>query len=308
MATVAPDTTPARSRASIDALLRRVELRVGRRLDGVRQGERRGRRPGPGGDVSLTRQYEPGDDVRWIDWPLTARTGEAMVRVPELEPVLTAWALVDRSASMRFGSAVTTKGDLALEALAGLGTILRRRGDRLGVAASATGGLDLMRPPVGDRRGLSASLEAVARMPGGEREGRTDLAAAVAAVGKVARHRGAVFVISDFPHSDALENALGTLARRQEVFAVEVRDPRERELPDLGVVRLRDMETGGTRLVDTADPRFRARMAAVAAEREAATRSMLRRVRAFHAVVDTDGDWVLSLARALMPVRGRRVS
>lgn len=308
MATTAPQIAPARGRASTDALLRRVELRVGRRLDGVLQGERRGRRPGPGGDVSLTRHYEPGDDVRWIDWPLTARTGEAMVRVPELEPVLTAWALVDRSASMRFGSTTTTKGDLALEALTGVGTVLRRRGDRLGVAGSVTGGLDVMRPPVGDRRGLSASMDAVARLDEDAREGRTDLAAAVAAMGKVARHRGAVFVISDFPHSDALENALGTLARRQEVFAIEVRDPRERELPDLGVVRLRDMETGGTRLVDTADPRFRRRMADVAAQREAATRSMLRRVRAFHAVVDTDGDWVLSLARALAPRRARRVS
>lgn len=297
--------TPIRTRGSTDALLRRVELRIGRRLDGVLQGERRGRRPGAGGETSLTRFYEPGDDVRWIDWPLTARLGEAMVRVPELEPVLTAWALVDRSPSMDFGSTVCTKGELALEALAGVGTILRRRGDRMGIAASVSGELDLLRPPVGDRRGLTASLAAVSDLPRSAANGRTDLAGAVTAMGKVARHRGAVFVISDFPASDALENALGTLARRQAVIALEIRDPRERELPDLGVVRLRDMETGGTRLVDTADPRFRKRMAEVAAEREAATRGMLRRVRAVHAVLDTDGDWVLALARSVSLARGR---
>lgn len=299
---------PARGRGAADALLRRVELRISRRLDGVLQGERRGRRPGPGGETSLTRHYEPGDDVRWIDWPLTARTGEAMVRVPELEPVLTAWALVDRSPSMQFGSAVMTKADLALEALAGIGTVLRRRGDRLGIAASVTGGLDLMRPPVGDRRGLSASLAAASALQPPETPGRTDLAAAVAAMGKVARHRGAVFVISDFPASDALENALGTLGRRHQVFAVEVGDPRERELPDLGVVRLRDMETGGTRLIDTADPRFRDRLRDVAAQRDQATAAMLRRARAERIVLDTGGDWVLAMARSLSVRRARRAA
>ena len=98
---------------SSEGLLRRVELRVGRRLDGILQGERRGRRPGPGAEPALTRAYEPGDDVRWVDWPLSARLGEPMVRVPEIEPVLTAWALVDCSPSMAFGSTVQRKLDLA---------------------------------------------------------------------------------------------------------------------------------------------------------------------------------------------------
>ena len=136
---------------SPDALLRRVEVRVGRRLDGLLQGERQGRRPGPGGESSLTRAYEPGDDVRWIDWPLTARSPEAMVRVPELEPVLTAWALVDLSPSMVFGTHGGTKVGQAREVLAALGAVLRRRGDRLGIAATTSGGLDLLRPPRGDR-------------------------------------------------------------------------------------------------------------------------------------------------------------
>lgn len=303
--TTAVPTAPA-SPAPSEALLRRVELRIGRRLDGVLQGERRGRRPGPGGEPTVTRPYAPGDDVRWIDWPLTARAGEPMVRVPELEPVLTAWALVDRSASMEFGSVVRTKAALASEALAGLGVVLRRRGDRLGIVATTTGGLDLVRPPVGDRRGLVAALAAVESVRPGEEPGRTDLPRAVTTVGRLARHRGAVVVISDFPVSDALESALGVLSRRHEIIALEVRDPRERELPPLGAVRLRDMETGATRLVDTADPRFRERMRAAVDQTEAERRAMFARVRARHVTLDTDGDWVLELARSLsrIPRRG----
>lgn len=287
-----------------EALLRRVELRIGRRLDGVLQGERRGRRPGPGGDPTVTRAYAPGDDVRWIDWPLTARTGEPTVRVPELDPVLTAWALVDRSPSMDFGSAVRTKRALASEALAGLGAVLRRRGDRLGVVATASGGLDLVRPPVGDRRGLVATLAAVEGVSAPPGSGRTDLARALTTLGRVARHRGAVVVISDLPVSADVERALGVLARRHLVIALEVRDPRERELPSLGPVRLRDLETGATRLVDTADPRFRARLAEAVADGDAARAAMLTRVRARHVVLDTGGDWVLALARGLGAVRG----
>ena len=144
-----------------EALLRRVELRVARRLDGLLQGERQGRRPGPGGEPALTRAYEDGDDVRWVNWPLSARVGEPMVRVPEIEPVLTAWALVDLSASMTYGTAGQTKLDLARDVLAGLGVVLRRRGDRLGVIASRNGDIDHVRPPRADRRGLVAALAAL---------------------------------------------------------------------------------------------------------------------------------------------------
>ncbi len=292
---------------SPEAILRRVEMRVARRLDGVLQGERRGRRPGPGGDPSITRVYAPGDDVRWIDWPLTARSGEAMVRVPELQPVLTAWALVDISPSMQFGSRVRTKADLGREALAGFGTVLRRRGDRLGIAATTTGKLDLIRPPRGDRRGLVSALAALDRLPPTPTGARTDLAGAITRLGRVARHRGAIAVISDFPDQHGLEAALGALARRHEVIAVELRDARERELPEsLGMIRLRDMETGATQVVDTADPRFRERLAQVAAEADAARAAMFVRVGARRVVLDTDRDWVLDLARALSRGLNRR--
>jgi uncharacterized protein (DUF58 family) len=291
-----------------EALLRRVELRIARRLDGMLQGERRGRRPGPGAEPALTRGYEPGDDVRWVDWPLTARLGEPTVRVPELEPVLTAWALIDCSPSMRFGTRSETKLALAREVLAGIGVVMRRRGDRLGVIATRGGELDVVRPPRADRRGLAASLAAVDRIAVAEEgSGRTDLARAIGAAGRVARHRGALVIISDLPLQPGLERAIGALGRRQEVIAVEVRDARERLLPALGPMHLRDLETGEVRLVDTADPRFQRRFAQVAAEADRARATLLARAGARHVVVETGGDWVAPLARAPGgPVHRRR--
>jgi uncharacterized protein (DUF58 family) len=303
--------SPSR-RPSPEAVLRRVELRIARRLDGLLQGERRGRRPGPGGEPSLTRAYEDGDDVRWVDWPLSARVGEPMVRVPEIEPVLTAWALVDCSPSMAYGSEVRTKLELAREVLGGVGVVMRRRGDRLGVVATRGGDLDLVRPPRADRRGLVAALAAVDRLPAGDSEtagGRTDLTRAISSLGRIARHRGAVVIISDFPLQPGLERAIGGLGRTHEIIAIEVRDRRERDLPRVGPVELRDLETGRRRLVDTADPRFRDRFAAAVESTDRTRAALLARAGARHAIVSTGEDWVLPLARTLdRPVRRRRVA
>ncbi|WP_217914495.1 DUF58 domain-containing protein [Miltoncostaea marina] len=286
-----------------------MELRVARRLDGLMQGERQGRRPGPGGEPSLTRPYEPGDDVRWVDWPLSARAGEPTVRVPEIEPVLTAWALVDCSPSMAFGTRGGTKLELAQEVLAGVGAVLRRRGDRLGVVATRAGDIDLVRPPRADRRGVVAAIAAVARLapPQGE-GGRTDLVRAVSAMGRIARHRGAVVIVSDLPMQPGLERAVGALGRRHEVIAVEVRDRRERHLPDVGPVRLRDLETGARRLVDTSDPRFRDGFAAAVEATDRARAAMLARAGARHVIVETGDDWLLPLARGLARPARRRAA
>ncbi len=303
--------SPSR-RPSPEAALRRVELRIARRLDGLLQGERRGRRPGPGGEPSLTRSYEDGDDVRWVDWPLSARVGEPMVRVPEIDPVLTAWALVDCSPSMAYGSEVRTKLELAREVLGGVGVVMRRRGDRLGVIATRGGDLDLVRSPRADRRGLVAALAAVERLPAGDADAagaRTDLTRAISSLGRIARHRGAVVIISDFPLQPGLERAIGGLGRTHEIIAIEVRDRRERDLPRVGPVELRDLETGRRRLVDTADPRFRERFAAAVESTDRTRAALLARAGARHAIVSTGEDWVLPLARTLdRPVRRRRIA
>jgi uncharacterized protein (DUF58 family) len=282
-----------------------VEVKVGRRLDGLLQGERRGRRPGPGGEAAVTRAYAPGDDVRWIDWPLTARSSGPMVRVPELEPVLTAWALVDMSPSMAFGTHGSTKIAQAREVLAALGVVLRRRGDRLGLAVTTLGDLDLIHPPRGDRRGLIDAVGAIASvMPAGE--GRTELARAVNLVGRVARHRGMVVIISDMPFSEGLERAIGGLGRRHDVIVVEIRDRREREIPPVGVIPLRDVETGRTLLVDTSDPRFQERFAAAVEDADRRRRSMIARTGARYVVMEPGRDWLLDLARALGAARAPR--
>jgi uncharacterized protein (DUF58 family) len=296
--------------ASAEAVLRRVELRVARRLDGLLQGERRGRRPGPGGEPTLTRAYEEGDDVRWVDWPLSARAGTPMVRVPEIEPVLTAWALVDRSPSMAFGTVEQTKDAVAREVLAGLGVVMRRRGDRLGVVATRSGDLDLVRQPRADRRGLIAAIAAVdAVPPAPEGSGRTDLVRAISALGRIARHRGAVVLLSDFPLQPGLERAIGGLGRRHDVIAIELRDRREREIPRIGPMELRDLETGRRRLIDTADPRFQDRFAAAVEATDRAREALLARAGARHVIAETGRDWVLPLARSLgRPVRRRRAA
>lgn len=284
---------------SPEGILRRVELRIARRFDGLLQGERRGRRAGPGADHTVTRPYEPGDDVRWLDWPLTARTGEPMVRVPELEPVLTAWALVDASASMAFGTVRTTKIELAREVLAGLGVVLRKRGDRLGLAVTQTGALDVVMPPRGDRRGLLNSLHTLENLVPRQDGTRMDLAGAVRKLGRVVTHRSLVVILSDFPMQPGLEQALGALGRRHELLLIELRDPRERELPVMGPVTLRDVESGRRVLVDTADPKFRERFAALSAQRDAERLAMFRRVNARHVIASTDRDWVLPLAKVI---------
>lgn len=301
--------SPSRN-ASAEAVLRRVELRVARRLDGLLQGERRGRRPGPGGDPTLTRAYEEGDDVRWVDWPLSARVGTPMVRVPEIEPVLTAWALVDRSPSMAFGTVEQTKDALAREVLAGVAVVMRRHGDRLGLVATRSGDLDLVRQPRADRRGLIAAIAAVdAVPPAPEGSGRTDLVRAISALGRIAHHRGAIVLLSDFPLQPGLERAIGGLGRRHDVIAIELRDRREREIPRIGPVELRDLETGRRRLIDTADPRFQDRFAAAVEAADRARETLLARAGARHVIAETGRDWVLSLARSLgRPVRRRRAA
>jgi uncharacterized protein (DUF58 family) len=198
---------------------------------------------------------------------------------------------------------------VAREVLTALGVVLRRRGDRLGLAATRRGDLDLLRPPRADRRGLVSALAALDRLPHDVGPaGRTDLARAVTALGRVVRHRGVVAILSDFPLVPGLEQALGVLGRRHEVMCIELRDRREREMPELGPLRLRDMETGRVVLVDTSDPRFQERFTAASADADAQRETLMSRAGARHLVATTEGDWVLGLARMLGRPRPRRAA
>jgi len=302
-----PDTASRPSVASPPAIgalppaevLRRLELSVTRRLDGMLHGDYRGLVPGHGSEPGETRRYQPGDDVRRIDWNVTARTIEPHVREAIADRELETWVVLDASASMAFGTAACEKRDLALAATAAVGYLTARGGNRIGavLAPDLHGGAVTVPARSGRialqallRRTLDALRPDVTPPPVG-------LAAAVDQALRIVRRRGLVVVVSDFLDPGPWERPLRALAGRSEVLAVEVVDPRELALPDVGMVQLVDPETGDVREVNTSDARFRRRFAAAATAQREAVASRIRAAGADHLVLSTDRDWLVDLAR-----------
>ncbi|GAB2690056.1 DUF58 domain-containing protein [Thalassiella azotivora] len=305
--------------------LRRLELTVVRRLEGYLRGEHLGLLPGPGTELAEARQYRPGeDDVRHMDWAVTARTTHAHVRDVVADRELETWALVDLSASMDFGTADRTKRELAVAAVATVGVLTQRVGDRFGgVAASPAG---LRRWPARSGRtalyGLLRSLLDEPVHPGGHgspQRSAAELADAVTALARAQQRRGLRVVVSDFidpqvrrgvtqtlagrrPGAEppAWERAMRRLGARHQVLAVEVRDPREHELPDVGVVELVDPETGDVLEVDTSRPATRRAFADAARAHADEVAAALRRAGCAHLVLRTDSDWVADTARFVL--------
>ncbi|BCJ58015.1 DUF58 domain-containing protein [Micromonospora endophytica] len=293
--------------------LRRLELTVTRRLDGLLHGERRGLLPGPGSEPAGSREYRPGEDeVRRMDWSVTARTTVPHVREVDADRELTTWLLVDASASMEYGTAELDKRELAVAAVATVGFLTAGTGNRLGAQVLTPYGLYRV-PPRGGRTHLIGLLRALLGAPRvGGREpdvaplpGPAELAEAMAEVRRVAHRRGLVVVVSDFLDGlpdeagapAAWERPLRRLTARHQVLAVEITDPRELELPDVGLITLTDPETGEHREVWTGDPRLRERYAAAAAAQRDQVRQALRRAGATHLALRTDRDWAADIAR-----------
>jgi len=289
--------------------VRRLALSVSRRLDGLLQGEHLGHLPGPGTEPAEARAYSPGDDVRRMDWAVTARTGEPHVRQAVAERELETTLLVDLTASMSFGTARSEKRDVAIALAAAVGHLAARPGDRLGavvlsdavrrlpVRAGSSAVLALLhvlmstRPVEGAGPALEQGLQALAQPP---------------------RRRGLVVVISDLlgPVGSPLPWAapLRQLALRHDVVVAEVVDPRELELPSVGTLRLVDPESGRTLEVPTGDRRVRERYAAAAAQRRAGVAAAVRAAGAGHLVVRTDADWLPALAAHLAQRRRTRAA
>ena len=284
------------SRQDPEGLLRKLELSVTRRLDGLLQGDYRGLIPGPGTEADDARPYEPGDDVRRIDWPLTARSGTPHVRNTIADRELEAWAVVDGSASMEFGTATCTKRHLAIAAVAALGFLTARGGNRVG-AMVLTGGRPRIVPPRSGRPSLMALLHTVAVRPATGDGTSVDLADGIRRAGQTARRAGLVAVISDFLCPSDWSAALRSLAVRGHVIAIEIVDPRELELPNVGHLTLVDPETGRMRDVHTASDALRARYAEAAAAQRADHARAIKKAGAAHLVLRTDRDWVLDIAR-----------
>ncbi|WP_323095697.1 DUF58 domain-containing protein [Intrasporangium sp. YIM S08009] len=334
----APALTPER-------LLRRLEWRVVRRLDGLLQGDYRSLFKGSGLDFTDLREYEPGDDLRHVEWNVTARLDEPWVREYVEDREVTAWLLLDASRSMGFGPADRNKDLVVAEVATTLAHLLTRGGSRVG-AVVIDAGVEAVVPPGSGRtqvlriaRALLARREAhdasdaaissttpsaaTSATDSGRRRrwraptrrgaaarpeppGVTDLGAGLRAVAGLARRRGVVVVVSDFVSSPGWDAELGRLARRHDVVALRVSDPREHDLPSVGTLYVEDPETGEQIVVDTDDAAFRARVRQVADERRAELERLTRRAGADLHHVSTDEDLVRALVR-VAALRRRRI-
>jgi len=286
-----------------EVLLRSLDLAVRRRVEGMLAGDHRSSVLGRGTELAQVRAYVPGDDVRRIEWNVTARTGEAHVRVDLAERVLVTWIVLDGSASMAFGTAERRKADVAEGVCLALGHLASRRGNRLGVVAFG-GARQTAVPPRQGRTGMLSLLLALREEPPMTGAGDGTLADGLHLVGRLAQQRSLVAVVSDFRGPRDWRPALLRLAGGHDVIAVEVRDPREESLPSVGELRLVDPETGRQLRVNTRDKGLRDRFAAAAAAERADLKRDLGAIGVGHVVVSTEGDWLRGVAGFLR--RGAR--
>ncbi len=309
------------SQLAPEQALRRLELHIVRRLEGFLHGDHVSLLPGSGTELAEARVYVPGsDDVRRIDWALSARTTIPHVRDVIADRELETWALVDLSPSMHFGTAAMEKRDLAIAAVATMGLLTFRVGDRFGAFVLSQGQLRRLPARVGRPAlyGLLRSLmhESASPSPSSSPlEGlhSQTLAEAMTMLSRSQRKRGLRVVVSDFidaPHgSDDLaaapswERAIRELAQRHQVLVIEIIDPRELDIPNVGHVLLQDPETGVVRELNTSDRKVRRRYAAAARLQRDRTARALRRAGVAHLVLRTDRDWITDTARFVLQHR-----
>jgi uncharacterized protein (DUF58 family) len=277
---VGADEAPPR--ADPESILRRLEWTVIRRLDGLLQGDYRTLFRGFGLDLADLREYQPHDDVRHIDWNVTARMQTPYVREFQEDRQVDAWFLLDLSGSVDFGSREVRKRELSADLVGVLARLLTRYGNRVG-AVIYRDGVDQLIPARGGRRHVLHLLDRMTR-PGDSKTaagGETDLGELIQRAQQTMKRRSVVFVVSDFISKPGWGKALELLARRHEIVAVRLYDPLEIDLPDLGLVVMQDAETGEQLFVDTHDRGFRKRFTQAAKARETALREALA-----HAGVD----------------------
>lgn len=284
--------------------LRELELAITRKLDGLLHGDHAGLLPGAGTEAGEGRRYEPGDDVRRIDWNVTARTNDVHVRDTISERELETWFVIDTSASLDYGTARCEKRDLAVAVVAAFGFLTARPGNRTG-AVLFDGTDTRLVPP---RAGRAAVIDLLARLRTRPRAGtgEASLAAALRRIRLLAPRGGLVVVVSDLLDGSDWSAEMRALAVRHDVIVAHLRDPREDDLPPVGLLMLVDPETGRRHEVQTSNKRFRERYAAAASARRDSTRTRLRSSRASHFEVSTDRDWLHDVVRFVTARRRRR--
>jgi uncharacterized protein (DUF58 family) len=281
--------------------LRRLEWTVIRRLDGLLQGDYRTLMRGTGLDLADLREYQHHDDVRHIDWNVTARLQTPHVRVFTEDREMSAWFVLDLSRSVDFGSGLKAKREISAGFVGVLARLLTRHGNRVGALVYGTD-LEAVIPPRSGRQHVLHLLHAMERRTdkiekAPTQKGMTRLADLLKSAATLMPRRSTVFVVSDFLSEPGWERPLGQLVQRHEVIAVRLFDPLELELPDLGLVPLRDAETGEQLWVDTHDAGFRKRFARLAAEREATLRASLAKAGVDALELSTNDDLVEAIVR-----------
>jgi uncharacterized protein (DUF58 family) len=306
-APAAPEPVPAAPATAAhhaEQVLRRLEWKVIRRLDGLLQGDYRTLLRGTGLDLADLREYQLHDDVRHIDWNVTARMQSPHVRVFTEDREMSAWFLLDLSPSIDFGSGELRKRNVSAEFVAVLARLLTRHGNRVGAMLYGAG-VDTVIPPRNGRRHVLHLLHGMLDRAATQESGPTRLAELLASGASLIQRRSTVFVVSDFISEPGWERHMAQLAQRHEVVAVRVLDPLELELPDLGLLTLRDAETGEQLVVDTHDAGFRKRFARIAAQRESELRQALFKSGVDALELATDADLVDAIVR-FFDMRKRR--
>lgn len=292
-----------------ERVLQRLDWQVVRRLDGLLQGDYRSLFHGAGVDLASLREYQPGDDVRYIDWNVTARLGTPYVREYVEDREVTAWFLLDLSPSVDFGATepLREKRTVLVELAATLARVLTRRGNRVGALVYGRD-VEHTLPARGGRLQVLRLIHDLEGHPRVARAPLTDLRPLLETARRVIKRRSVVILVSDFISQPGWERPLHLLDRRHEVLAVRLLDPRELDLPDVGPVILEDAETGETLYVDTHDGGLRERFRAAAAEREQAIGAAFRRAGVEAVSLSTDEDLVGAIVRmaALRKRRPRR--
>jgi uncharacterized protein (DUF58 family) len=284
-----------------ERILQRLDWQVIRRLDGILQGDYRSLFYGFGLDLADLREYQPGDDIRHIDWNVTARMATPYVRKYTEDREITAWFLLDLSPSVDFGTVNSLKRDRLIEFSAVLARLLTRHGNRVG-AILYNGETERVIPASGGRLHVLRMINDLLHQPRLPNAPFTDLSVMMATAFRIVRRRSLVFVVSDFISAPGWEGLLGLLNRRHEVLGVRLWDPREIELPDIGLVLMQDAETGEQLFVDTHDRKFRQRFREAAQRRQAGLDAAFRHARVDVLSLSTEDD----LVRAIVEFAARR--
>jgi uncharacterized protein (DUF58 family) len=292
-------STPERA-PTPERILQRLDWQVVRRLDGLLQGDYRSLFYGNGVDFADLREYQPEDDVRYIDWNVTARMDAPYVRKYVEDREITAWFLLDLSPSVDFGGQQSLKRGMLIDFVTTLARVLTRHGNRVGaIFYTGRGRVDPLRaiPARGGRLHVLRLINDLLTEPPAPQAPLTDLAPLLEAALHTIRRRSLIVLLSDFISAPGWDRPLRLMTQRHEMLAVRLWDPREMELPDLGPLIMQDAETGEQLYVDTHDRKFRERFVAAARQREAEVNATLRRAGVDALALSTEDDLVRALVR-----------